>query len=344
MRAVARIVGVVCLMWACLCAPARVTGAPPHSDALQVAVLPVRVDAQLEEHWLVMLEARLVEGLRRGQFELIGSDRVLEAAPEAAKCEAPGCLVAIAHDVGADALLRWRIEGEERHYTVELELVGKDGLVVISSRESCEVCGIAEVGDVLAHQAAALRGKLDAGALAAPVLRFTSSPPGATIAIDGQTVGATPLERVVDPGAHQTIASLPGYVGEARRVVAVTGVQETVHFSLSPVAGDEPREARRWAPWGWAAFGTGLAVAGGGVALLVLDSRPYPGRCTGADVDLSGHCKYLYDTFAGGVAATVTGALLTVGGIAILLATRRKRDRRARTSMHRTGFDLEVRF
>lgn len=68
-------------------------------------------------------------------------------------------------------------------------------------------------------------------------LRVLSSPGGATVRIDGEIAGTTPLEAYVAPGRHDVRASLEGFA-DAEDEVELAGPEETavLSFALSPQA------------------------------------------------------------------------------------------------------------
>ena len=72
----------------------------------------------------------------------------------------------------------------------------------------------------------------------------------------------------------------------------------------------------------------GLALAGGGAALLAIDGRPYRGRCSGDDVDYAGHCRYEYDTKVAGIVLTSIAGAAVITGIALLVVSRKSARRR----------------
>jgi serine/threonine-protein kinase len=65
----------------------------------------------------------------------------------------------------------------------------------------------------------------------------SSTPPGASVEIDGARAGTTPLEAAVSPGSHTVALSLDGYASE-RSAVTLGGPGETgvLVFTLRPVA------------------------------------------------------------------------------------------------------------
>ncbi len=62
----------------------------------------------------------------------------------------------------------------------------------------------------------------------------------------------------------------------------------------------------------------GAAGLAAGIALAVRDEAPIRSRCSGSNVDAEGHCRYRYDTLAGGIGLGVTAAVALAGGLAML--------------------------
>ncbi|MFO8072389.1 MAG: PEGA domain-containing protein [Polyangia bacterium] len=69
-----------------------------------------------------------------------------------------------------------------------------------------------------------------------------TSLPGATVLLDGDKVGTTPLDRplVVGAGAHRIRVSLEGYRDQERTVQLVSGTHEVVEFELDAAGAPPP--------------------------------------------------------------------------------------------------------
>ena len=306
----------------------RAVGEPASET---IAVLPLAIDGELPASWRAQLQSRLVEGMARGQRPV----RALEAGTACADAD---CLREIGSTSGARWIMRPRVTVRDRDFDVALELFdAQDGASVTTSTGTCEVCAIAEVGDMLADQAGALDRKLDALAHAPPVIRFESRPTGALVWIDGELVGPTPVERTVDEGRHVARAELDRHLPLEVQFDAIAGTRESIALELSPV----PRGRRTLQRAGWGLFGAGIAVVASGIPLLVLHGNPYPRRCSGRDVDDDGDCRFRYGTRPGGAVLVAIGAASIVTGIVLVaVATRRglpPRKRSARVRLHGTG-------
>jgi len=75
-------------------------------------------------------------------------------------------------------------------------------------------------------------------------LRVLSSPTGATVRLDGSSIGSTPLERTgVSPGVHTVQISRSGYQTEVRQVLISAGATATVQVTLTPEPSNQPPNA-----------------------------------------------------------------------------------------------------
>jgi len=72
-------------------------------------------------------------------------------------------------------------------------------------------------------------------------LRVLSTPPGASVRLDGSMIGTTPLETSnVSPGTHTVQVSRSGYVTETRNATVSAGLTTTVNVTLTPVSTNQP--------------------------------------------------------------------------------------------------------
>ncbi len=239
----------------------------------------------------------------------------------------------------AEVSVHAAVSADERNYQVSMEVVDdRDGTVVAKSDESCQLCGLSEVGALVHTQATALRKVIEQQMLRPAILEFRSRPSGATVQLDGQTLGCTPLEHEVRAGSHRVSVSHEGHRSEVRTVDSVAGVRDTAFFDLDPLPvtaapqNDRPDSARAV---GWALAATGVASATVGAVFLALDAEPYRRRCSGADVDAFGNCRQRYNTLPHGVTLTVAGTGLLIGGAVVLVRARLKGSRGQPMTIHR---------
>lgn len=290
----------------------------------RVAVLPLAITGELPATWREQLHARVVEGLGR-------DGRSVASADAAKRCDAH-CMQQVASTTGARWVATASVVVHGRDFDVAMVLFDpRDGTRVTESAATCEVCAVAEVGDMLADRAAVLAAKLDAMAEAPPQVRFESVPSGAAVALDGKPIGEAPVERTIEVGRHRVRARLDGYLPLELQFDSTAGTREVVQLELSRL----PRR-NGMRVGGWVSVGLGLAMVGSGAALLAIDGRQYRDRCSGGDVDPDGDCRFRYDTRTGGAVALSIGAAALVTGITlVVIAARRARGDRRNTSVTR---------
>lgn len=314
--------GVVAVGW--LLGPPAVEASPSTDDGPRVLVLTEVVEGELEEPRRQELDAALRTGLARGDFAVVQGAAQPSCRVDPTAAWTPACAAQAAREAGATHAVLMSLRIERRDYSVSLQVLeADDETVTATSVQRCEVCGLAEVRDVVDNQAAAIRDRLEAMKLAQPTVMFQSLPEGAIIRIDDRVVGQTPFERVLEPGTHRVRASLDGHVDEVQNVRAVEGIRSTVTFELDPV----PRTVRyrKLRAFGWVALGLGVAGVVTGPTLIAIDGKSNQLRCDGGNVDPVGNCKYLYATSEAGIATTVVGAALLATGIGIAIGTRDKK-------------------
>jgi hypothetical protein len=313
---------------------AEPTGDPAAGESAdagaKAAILPLVVSGELSEVDRQTLTTELVDGLRRGAFDIVTPEEVEKTASGASSCNDAGCFKKIASQTGATHIVRAEVTVKDRDYNVRVQLIdGKSGTVMVKSAESCEICGITDAGSLMGSAAATLRTKLDALASGPATAVVTTEPAGAEVTIDGELAGVTPLERQVIPGKHVLRVSKEGYIAVEREVTFVEGGQETLPFTLEKVPSRLPAR-----PWGWASLALGIGAIGVAVPFAVLDDRGYKlgSQCRGGNVDLDGDCRKLWDTEYIVLSTALVGATLVTLGVAVLLTTSKRKAKGAKRS------------
>ena len=331
----------VLLGWLLTMPPGVVWAAPSGGAATQdgevrIAVLPLKLAGQVDEATRKGWVAGLRRGLGRGSFALVEQDAVDRVGEPG--CDRQPCLDKV-REVGATHVVRTAITMKSRDYLLKLELVdARSGAVVFASDETCEICGVGEVADLLDSQGALLQTRLAALGKGPPVLVLDTRPSGALVYVDDEVVGTTPLERPLLAGGRKIRVTLAGHVAEERELTFVPGAREEVVIDLQRTPGNPRQRAL-----GGAALGGGLALLGAGIGLIALDDLPFKKRCTGSEVDADGDCRWLYNTGWGGAALAVTGAVLVTLGIVALVRNRAPKPNR-RAQVVPTGLGLVARF
>jgi len=98
-------------------------------------------------------------------------------------------------------------------------------------------------------------------------LIFVRSKPSASISLDGEPVGRTPLDLRTSPGAHELLAEAPGHVDEKIPLVLAASERRTLNLDMRPT----PAITSRW--WFWAGL-TGLVAGGVATAIALTTERP----------------------------------------------------------------------
>jgi hypothetical protein len=149
------------------------------------------------------------------------------------------------------------------------------------------------------------------------VVAISSTPRGARITFDGESMGATDRSFNTFPGTHTLVLELDGYLRETRSVDAALDKTSELSVTLRPVAPVDPRGDPLATPQPVEprsllgpklAIGVGAAAIVTGVVVLALgqQSETQPiGREQRA---------YYYSTTAPGIALVAGGAIVGVGG------------------------------
>jgi hypothetical protein len=298
----------------------------PQARTHRVVVLPAEFATQIPEATRDEFEGALADGLARGGF-------AVERPPPRLRergCATPECVRAVAAMAEADRAVRLSVSASARDYDVVIELFDAAlGTVIAKTGERCELCGVAETRDVIASHAAAFRQRVDATGPTAPRLRIHTRPSGATVTIDGVSVGRAPVARTVSVGPHVVRAELPRHHAVERRVTAVDSVDEIVSLQLRV---EERSRNHAMARAGWALLGVGAAALVTGIALVAIDGRENRVTCRGRNVDPLGNCRYLHNTKMPGSAVLATGLGMLGASIGLVAASSSRRTREAPTT------------
>jgi hypothetical protein len=233
-------------------------------------------------------------------------ERVLPMA-----CKPPPCVNDCAEDQASVALV---IEGDSRDYT--LHWIASDPRLdeplIVDSR--CELCSLVEVEEQLAADLGRVCAQLSANTDALGRLRVSSQPGAAWLRIDGRRIGRTPWAGELELGQHRLEVGSRGHGTQTRTLDIVGGVERHESFELMPLArGDRPA----WP--GWASLGLGVALGIAGTALLAIDGKEWPGRCSGNDIDATGNCRFIYRTRPLGIALASMGAVSFTAGVGLMV-------------------------
>lgn len=261
---------------------------PPEA----VAASGVQIDADLPAHERSSL---------RESFE-----RVLPIA-----CKPPPCVGDCAEDQSSIAL---SISGTSRDYALHwvANAPDLDAPLIIDSR--CQLCGLGEVEEQFAADLGSLCARLAASVDAPGRVQVSAQPERAQLWIDGRRVGQTPWAGEVAAGEHWLRVEARGYGTQTRTLQVFAGIEQHEQFELMAVS----RRARPAWP-GWSTLALGIALGITGTALIAIDGQDWRGRCSGANVDANGNCRFVYSTRPVGIALAGLGAISIASGVGLVV-------------------------
>lgn len=292
--------------------------AAPRAERPRVAVVKLTFAGSVAEAAHELFAQRLVEGLSVAEFEVYAGRPVVErltaSGIDPASCTDESCLRKAGPALGVAYLVTGAVKERQKTYDITLELIsGRTGALIGTHRERCEICGVEEAGEKMGLAASALRTRLE-GLVRTPA-RFVirSHPSGAQVALDGQSLGRTPLDREIAAGTHTLQVSAEGYDPSQRTLNVASGVDETLDLELLPLASKFP-----FGKAGWAAVALGVVALSGGIWAEAVDGNQI--ACGAAEKDQWGACPHVRNTRALG--ATLIGlgvASGTLGGVWLYL-------------------------
>jgi hypothetical protein len=284
----------------------------------RVAVVRLAFEGAVPEAARDLFAQRLVEGLAAARFEVMTGamvrERLAAAGLGADSCSGGSCTGKAAGALGVAFLVFASVVEHDKTYDITLGLVnGKSGVTIGTNRERCEICGVEEASEKVGLAASALRARLEALANTPARFIIRSRPAGARIALDGEAIGRTPIDRELQPGVHKLELAAEGYDPLERTVTAVNGVDETLDLDLVVLPSKLPLRAL-----GWTAVAVGVAALVGAVWAESIDGQEL--ACAPGERDDFGHCPRVRSTrVLGAVLAGVGAASATLGGVWLYL-------------------------
>lgn len=335
------------------------TASPPADTSTDepggasVALMPISFEDPLPEQDQRALADRIAAAFVHPRLDLLSGSRVARAYTSACPDGSNDtCLRALGRELGVTHVVTVAARVQDRDFEVELQALSVAGSHRPASIEvECLVCGIAEVQDRVAAQAAVLRDRVLIDRQPGRIV-VIGSPNTAAVSIDGRGVGRVPYEGEVSSGEHELVVTARGYYDEVVPVVVASGTVERIEIDLEVRAEPQVENQGWWKPVGWSAVGVGSVGVVAGVALLVIDGGPHTSRCDDpASFDVNGRCQWIYATKWAGVGALALGLISANVGATLLILDHRERDgdpeqstraaaRRARIGSLRVGFGL----
>ena len=293
---------------------------PGAAGPMQVSIEPADIAGELAAYDRDALVAAVHRGLTSSSYTIIEPER---------SCGSRKCREDAVRSRAGAHRVELHLRAGSRTYELELQAYRPDEAVAFASTTGrCEVCGIAELEQLVLSKADALRQRLESHELAPAMLSVSSSPNGASVRVDGGRVGVTPFEGEVSPGAHRLEIAHAGYFAQQPSITAARGVHERLHVSLDRTPRRPAREVI-----GAVSLALGVAALAGGITMLALDGHEIGRRCDASQLDDDGDCRWVHQTKAGGTVLTVAGTALATTGATLLIVEHRWRRVRAQASL-----------
>jgi hypothetical protein len=279
-----------------------------------IVVLPLEVDGELPDKWREDAEARTRAAFERSSVPIVDG-----GIDESVGCRDRTCVRGLADKATHVARPRLSVSGE-RDYAFSIDLSStRTGDVVATVSGECDLCGFEEVGALIEAKAVAAAAALEKLRAAVATVEIATTPPGASVEVDGTPQGTTPVDLELRAGVHRIRITKPGFREQSFEYEAIEGLRKRIDMPLVSAAPDtRPRDARRargMLAAGGVLLGLGLAGVGGGAALLAIDGRPHERDC---QADVEGNCRFLYGTKTGGIVAVAVGAAGAIAGVALV--------------------------
>lgn len=194
--------------------------------------------------------------------------------------------------------------------------------IAVQLEGRCGACGPPQRGERLAQ--------LVRSALQQLVMRprgqlaISSSPAQAVVAIDGRTLGQSPLNIEAFVGTHQLQLTRPGYAEYRREFTVEPGQTTTVEATLQATAGPPAEAKPNRGPTGgsrplWRRVLGGTMVAAGGMLIgFGASALVKNGTCQDEGADPA-TCSPYYNTLGIGAGLTAGGAALAIAGTLVLV-------------------------
>jgi hypothetical protein len=307
-----------------------------------VAVLSLPPAALLVFAGSASLDAQATESIRRSiglamakeQTILISTDKARTLwANESADCVArPDCLERVAERAEARSIVIIRARKTEQRSNSVQSLIGAQVVVRdVATRQiatealfTCDSCS----GAQLVERFGLTLGQLIATANSRPrtMLTVRSTPSGASVFVDGQRIGETPLDRLSFAGIHTVTTAKDGYESVEQTMDLQLHQANSIELMLPQQS--KPTVASSRPVWRLALGGI---LIGGGIltAALGISALSVNGVCDETTPTVDGvPCPMIYFTNGVGGGLLGGGLALTAAGAVLMALPVRKVDQR----------------
>lgn len=257
-------------------------------------------------------------GLARAGVDVVDSAR---------QCEDVTCYAQEARDHDESRIARVRVFDEEPHVRVEVALLDQAGVVRSATDALCEICGEAELLELVADTAAIAGNSAPVDSRGVGGLQIGGAPRGAAVWVDGESVGGLPWSGDIPEGRHEVRVVAEGHAPTSFEIHTVEGVVQRLDAKLVL---ERPRRADRLLVGLDATLlAAGAATVGVGAGLLAMDGRPHDKTCGSGVRDPNDECPNLHETTVGGAVAMGLGAAAVIAGTSLLVVHVRRARKRA---------------
>lgn len=241
--------------------PAQTVSSTPASNASlpAVAVLPLDIGAGVDPNARVTLTEELQNALfKTGKLNLQNQaemDKVLRQHNfNLSGCTTSECAVKVGQILQVQKIITGSVTLLGSTYTVTIKLTDVEtGTVENMVNDKCQGCKIDDLLKIVQQLAIKLIGPKN-------LLSVTSTPAGASVYINGEAYGTTPLLGVeLASGKYDVVVKLDGYRDSERGIQITPNAPTELDFIL--VKGEKP-----WYKKKWVLIAIGLVVIGGGAA------------------------------------------------------------------------------
>ena len=297
--------------------------------ANRIAIL----DVVFEWTWTDEVELQFTEAIETGfrqdptTFNVLSNDEVksiLEsAAPEVIGCYDPQCLSVVGDALAADVGVKVTVVGDGDSYSYSFQFyILSTAELVLESEKECMFCRKEEAKQILMNSSMETLETLKPKLETLPVVEKESikpmlvvlivnvDPPETHVVINTEPAGQGNISVELQPGEYVINLSAEGYRGLEQTVLVseetrgpifvVAHLSQTSQISTVNQANNGLIDNADRSLYGWIFLGSGLLSLATGSALLALDGEP---TCGGHISD----CPEVYNTFWGGMIATVLG-------------------------------------